>query len=237
MNESLVVLDPAVRQRGLHLPATARGLVMLVHADQASQQQSGHRFIADVLRANGLATLAVTLHAPVEQQLGIAAPGQVQVKHRLRAVFEWLSTQEACAKLPVALLGIDDAVRGCVAAAARCRPATLRTLILLDGRPYQVPKLLARLSQATLMVVGASDARSLNRHRAAIRLMSAPSRFEVLGMATRPVPAAGAHQAFAHAAMSWLDKTMGSENLSKPSGRAAPSAGHPHALGAPSSAG
>ncbi len=211
MNESLDVLDPAVRQRGLQLPASARGLVVLVHADTASQQHSGHRFIADVLRANDLATLAITLHPAEEQRLGLPAPGQVQVKQRLRAVLDWLATQTKPAALPMALLGVDDAVRGCVAAAARCRPAALRSLILLDGRPDQVPKLLERLSLPTLMVVGACDARSLNRHRAALRQMNAPSRLEVLKMATRPIPAPGAHQAFAHIAMGWLAKTLWAE--------------------------
>lgn len=211
MNESLDVLDPAVRQRGLQLSASARGLVVLVHADTASQQHSGHRFIADVLRANGLATLAITLHWAEEQRQGLPVPGQVQVKQRLRAVFDWLATQTKPAGLPMALLGVDDAVRGCVAAAARCRPAALRSLILLDGRPDHVPKLLERLSVPTLMVVGACDARSLSRHRAALRQMNAPSRLELLTMATRPIPAPGAHQAFAHIAMGWLAKTLWAE--------------------------
>ena len=211
MNESPDVLDPAVRQRGLQLPASARGLVVLVHADTASQQHRGHRFIADVLRANGLATLAVTLHPAEEQRLGLPAPGQVQVKQRLRAVFDWLPTQAMPAGLPMALLGVDDAVRSCVFAAARSRPGALRSLILLDGRPDLVPKLLERLSLPTLMVVGARDARSLSRHRAALRQMTAPSRLEVLNMATRPIPAPGAHQAIAHIAMGWLAKTLWAE--------------------------
>jgi hypothetical protein len=208
MDESLDVLDTAVRERGLQLPASARGLVLLVHADADSQQHSGHRFIADVLRANGLVTVAVTLRPAEEQRKGLPAPGQVQVNHRLRAVFGWLAAQRLPAELPVAMLGVDDAVRGCVAAAARYRPAGLRSLILFDGRPDQVSRMLARLSLPTLMVVGACDARSLDRHRAALRQMHAPSRLEVLKVATRPVPAPGAHQAFAHVAMGWLAKTL-----------------------------
>jgi len=208
MNEDLIVLDPAVRQRGLVWPASARGLVVLAHMDRASQQRSGQRFIADVLRANGLATLAVTLHPAEEQQAGRPPPGQVQIKHRLRAVFEWLATQMPGRQMPVALLGVDEAVRGCVAAAARYRPSALRSLILLDGRPDHVSKLLARLSLPTLMVLGACDSRSLNRHRAALRQMTAPSQLEVLAMKTQPAAAPGAHQACAHAAMRWLDRTL-----------------------------
>ncbi len=209
MNDQLVVLDPAVRLRGLQMPAQARGLVVLAHLDRASQQRNGQRFIADVLHANGLATLAVTLHPAEDQHAGLPPPGQVLIKHRLRAVFDWLATQTPTGQTPVALLGVDDAVRGCVAAAARCRPATLRSLILLDGRPYQASKLLARLSLPTLMVVGACDTRSANLHRAALRQMTAPSRLELLAMPTQPTAAPGAHQAFAHAALRWLDSTLG----------------------------
>lgn len=208
MTDALIVLDAVVREHGLQLPASARGIVMLVHLDAADQQRNGQRFIADVLRANGLATLTVTLHAPEEQRAGLPPPGQVQVKHRLRAVFDWLTAQQPLRQVPLALLGVDDAVRGCIAAAARFRPAALRTLLLLDGRPYHATHLLARLSLPTLMIAGACDARAQHRYRTALRQMSAPSRLELLSVATQPLPAAGAHQAVAHAAMLWLDKTL-----------------------------
>lgn len=230
MNESLDVLDPAVRQRGLQLPASARGLVVLVHADAASQQHSGHRFIADVLRANGLATLAINLWPAEEQGLSLQAPGQVEIKHRLRAVFDWLSVQTMPSALPMALIGVDDAVRGCVAAAARYRPAGLRSLILLDGRPDHVPKLLARLSLPTLMVLGACDTRTLNRHRSAIRQMNAPSRLELLKVATRPSPTPGAHQAFAHVAMDWLAKTLWAETAAVEAGHGLPGSSLPQSV-------
>lgn len=209
MTDHLTVLDPAVHQHGLQMPASARGLVVLAHLDRASQQRSGQRFIADVLRANGLATLAVTLHPDEAQRAGVPPPSQVVIKQRLRAVFDWLATQPPARHCPVVLLGVDDAVRGCVAAAARLQPTALRSLILLDGRPYHASKLLARLSQPTLMVVGACDTRSVNLHRAALRQMTAPSRLELLALPTQPTAAPGAHQAFAHVAMRWLDSTLG----------------------------
>jgi hypothetical protein len=132
----------------------------------------------------------------------------VQTKHRRRATFGWLGTQPNLQGLPIALFGVGDAVRGCVAAAVRFRLPGLRTLVLLDGRPYQSTQLLARLSQPTLMVVGACDARTLNLHRGALRQMNAPSRLDLLPMATRPVAAPGAHQAIAHATVDWLLKTL-----------------------------
>ena len=207
MNENLVVLDPVVRRDGLQLPESARGLVVIAHL-ASSPQCSGHRFIADVLRANGLVPLLVSLHPPEEQHLGQPAPGQVLIKRRLRAVFDWLSTQQAQRPLPVALLAIDGAVRGCVAVATRHGPSALRTVILLDGRPYHFSNLLARLSQPTLLLAGAGDAAALPQYRSAMRQMGAPATVELLRMATQPKAAPGAHQAIAHAAMTWFDKTL-----------------------------
>jgi len=206
--DDLQVLDPAVRLHGLQLPADARALVIVVQFDARSRQHHGHRFVLDVLHANGLATLSVTLHPGEDTLLEEARPGMVQTKHRLRAVFDWLAGQPALGSRPVALLGVGEAVRGCIAAAVRFRLPGLRTVVLLDGRPYQSLQLLARLSQPTLMVVGACDARTVNLHRAALRHISAPSRLDLLPMATRPVATPGAHQAIAHATMDWLQKTL-----------------------------
>ncbi len=219
MNENLVVLDPVVRRDGLQLPESARGLVVIAHL-APSPQCSGHRFIADVLRANGLATLLVSLHPPEEQRLGQAAPGQVLIKRRLRAVFDWLAVQQTPNPLPVALLAIDGAVRACVATATRCRPAALRTLILLDGRPYRFSHLLAQLSQPTLLLAGAHNAAGFPQYRAALRQMSATAHVELLPMATLPKAAPGAHQAIAHAAIAWLDKTLEPAAVARGSGRA-----------------
>lgn len=206
--ESLHFPDASVRARGLQMPTSARGLVIVVHPHGASRRRSGHCFVTDVLHANGLATLAIDLHTAEEQLRGDPAPGLVQMRYRIRAVFDWLSTQAVLGNRPVAMLGIDDAVTGCIAAAARHRPAALRSMVLLDGRPHQVAHLLSRLSLPTMFIVGRCDTRSAQRHRASIRLMTAPSRLELLPLSTRPIAATGAHQAFALAAMGWFAQSL-----------------------------
>lgn len=186
----------------------AHGVVLRVVVDAMSRQQSGHRFVTDVLLANGLATLDVTLRSAEDRALGIAPPGLVAAKHRLRAIFQWLSTHPTLAGLPIALVGIDGAVRSCIAAAARYRLPALRSLVLFEGQPYQAARLMACLSQPTLLVVGCCNERTLAKHRAALRQMSAPSRLEILPMRTSPTPAAGVHQAFAHVTLQWLAQTL-----------------------------
>lgn len=202
--------------------AQARGLVLMVAVHAESSQRSGLRFVTDVLHANGLATLDVSLHTADERARGIAPPGLVAAKHRLRAIFQWLSVHPALAGLPIALVGIDGAVRSCIAAAARYRLPSLRSLVLLEGQPFQAAQLMARLSQPTLLVIGACDARTLGKHRAALRQMSAPSRLDMLPLRTRPTPAAGVHQVFAHATLQWIAQTLPREGDATPRPAASP---------------
>lgn len=201
----------------------AHGLVLLVVVNAECPKQSGHRFVTDVLHANGLATLDVTLHTAHERELGIAPPGLVAAKHRLRTIFQWLSTHPTLAGLPIALVGIDGAVRSCIAAAARYRLPSLRTLVLFEGQPYRAAQLMARLAQPTLLVVGACDAHTLGKYRAALRQMSAPSCLDMLPLRTLPTPAAGVHQAFAHAVLQWLAQTLQREGDVPPGTAATPS--------------
>lgn len=203
-----VLLDPEARRDGLYMPDGTRALLLIAHPDGASRDHPGHGFVADVLRANGFATLPFSLHTPDEEAIGAAPPGMVQSRLRIRAVFDWLSLQPALGARPVALIGLDDAVPACIAAAAGQHMAGLRALILLDGHAESVPHHLQHLSLPTLFVLGRCDARRLARHRAATRDMSARHQLEVLPSSTRPCPAPGALEAFVCLALEWLDQTL-----------------------------
>lgn len=198
------VLEPGSRPHALHLRADTRGLVLIVHADAQSAGQPGQRFVADVLRANRFAVLSCSLRTAAEQ----AAPGKVEAKHRLRDMLGWAAAQVAAKPLPIALIGVADAVPACIAVAQRQAAAALSSLVLQDGRPSRVPLLLARLRMPALLVVGAHDARTLAAHRAALLQVPAGSRLELLAQATQPVAEAGAHEAFACAALAWLMQTL-----------------------------
>jgi hypothetical protein len=129
----------------------------------------------------------------------------VQSKQRVRAIAESVAGQPDLGGLPLALIGLGNAVQACAAAVARQNPARLQSLVVLDGRADQVPHHLARLSLPTLFVLGQASARRLARHRAATRDMSARHRTEVLQHPTHPQPARGALEAFACLAVAWFD--------------------------------
>lgn len=191
------------------LPAGARALVLLAHPDEASRQQAAHGFVADVLHANGFATLSFSLHTSQDMAAGLPPPGMVLGRQRLCALRDWVVRQPGLAGRPLALIGLGPAASACVAMAARADRVAIRSLVLLDARANLLTRHLARLSQPALFVLGQCGARSLARQRMAVRDIAAYHRLEMLSLPTLPRPAPGALEAFACLALGWMDRTLG----------------------------
>ena len=202
------LLDPVTVQRGLSVPAGARALVLIAHPDEASRTQAGHGFVADVLHANGFATLPFSLHTPQDRAAGLPPLGMVQGRRRLCGLCDWVLQQPSLGARPLALIGVGDAAPVCIAMAACGDRIEIRSLVLLDARADKLTRHLARLSQPALFVLGQCDARLLARQRMAVRDIPAGHRLEMLSLPTLPRPAPGALEAFACLALEWLDRTL-----------------------------
>ena len=113
------LLDSVTVKRGLSVPVGARALVLIAHPDEASRRQAGQGFVADVLHANGFATLPFSLHTSHDAAAGLPPPGMVQGRLRLRGLFDWVLQQRGLGAPPLALIGVGDAASVCVAMAAR----------------------------------------------------------------------------------------------------------------------
>jgi putative phosphoribosyl transferase len=209
-----MLLQAAAPSPAWSAPADARGLVLLVHPHAAGRHHAGYAFVADVLHANGFATLPLCMLTPAEEAANARLPGLLQSRQRLRAVFDWLAQQPAAGGWPVALIGLGDAVGGCVAAAAHHGALPVQSLVLLDGRADRFAHHLARLRVPTLFVLGCCDLRRQARLRVAMRDMTAARRLEVLQLATLPQPLPGALEAFACTVLEWLDQTLVPRRLS-----------------------
>ncbi len=202
------LLDSVTAQRGLLVPAGARALVLIAHPDEASRQQAGQGFVADVLHANGFATLSFSLHTSQDTAAGLRPPGMVQGRQRLCALLDWVLVQPGQGARPLALIGVGHAASACVAMAARADRIKIRSLVLLDARADRLTRHLVRLRQPALFVLGQCDRRLLARQRMAVRDIPAGHRLEMLGLPTLPRPAAGALEAFACLALDWMDRAL-----------------------------
>jgi predicted alpha/beta-hydrolase family hydrolase len=201
------LLDPVTAQRGLMASADARALVLIAHPNEASRRQAGHGFVADVLHANGFATLPFSLHTSQDMAAGLPPPSMVQGRRRLRGLIDWVRRQPGLGDCPLALIGVGDAASVCVAVAAGSDRSQIHCLVLLDARADKVVHHLARLSLPALFVLGQCDAAQLARQRVALPDIPAGHRLDMLSQPTLPQPAAGALEAFACSALEWLDRS------------------------------
>ncbi len=200
--KQVVVGEPAM-QGELAVASDAKALVLIVHADSLSRRDPGHRFIADVLRAHDLGTLAFSLRTPDEELARAPSPSVAEANARIGSVIEWIARRPALADRCVALFGMAGAVPGCVAAAAQ-GGSRIYSLVLQDGRFDLVGRELKRLRAPTLLIVGGTDPRRSALNRDAMKVMKCRHRLEVLPQATQPRAATGAHEAIACAAVAWL---------------------------------
>jgi hypothetical protein len=186
------------------VPADAKALVVIVHPDAASRRASGHRFVTDVLRANGLASLSLSLRTPREEAEGGPLPPPQELARRLaQALLALAPPHQRTQQGPPAsvLFGVGDAVPACVLAMQRPVLKSLRAMVLLDGPADAEPP--ARWPVPTLLIAGRDDGMAPTERRHRIQAVAPPHRLALLVAATRPAEA-GAYEAVACEVAAWM---------------------------------
>jgi hypothetical protein len=129
----------------LGVPADARGLVLIAHANSASLRRTDHRFVADVLQANGFATLAVALRGSGPALRPIDGSPPDASTPRLAQALAWRLQAPGLAALSLGILALPDAAVPCMAAVARLGIAGMHALVVVDAEAS-----LSRLAPAAL---------------------------------------------------------------------------------------
>jgi hypothetical protein len=181
------------------MPGDACGLLVVVHRGEASVQHPGRRFAADVLQANGLATLTIALSAD--------APDLEVDARQLESALAWLAGHRILAPLPRAMLGWTAAAPACLAFAAGPLAVRLDSLVIVDPEPMTSSPESTMPHTPTLLVRGARS-----RHGVPV---PAPHRRVVLAQATRPVADPGAYEAIACEALGWIGPHAGGTSLER----------------------
>ena len=92
---SLAAPQPVVFTRAglageLAMAEGASTLAVFAHATAAGRNHPGHRFMGDVLRANGVATLSIGLRTAEEEACGAPLAGVLELTLRMKAVLDSL---------------------------------------------------------------------------------------------------------------------------------------------------
>ena len=196
----------------LSIPTDARGIVVFAHGSGSSRNSPRNRFVADTLRAAGLATLLMDLLTEAEEaedvrtlalrfDIGLLA-------RRLASATDWLAQQPDVSALPVGYFGASTGAGAALVAAAE-RPAAVAAVVSRGGRNDLAGQSLGSVRAPTLLIVGGADEPVIEMNRDALRQMSALTHLEIIPGATHLFEEPGALEQVAMLARAWFAHYLG----------------------------
>lgn len=142
----------------IHVPRSARGLVILADVVGGSVARAQHGVLERKLRAEALATLSLDLlDAGEAHDRHNVCDVELQAA-RLLEVARWLSTRRDTASLPLGYFGTGAGAGAALLAAAR-EPERVRAVVCGGGRPDVALYWLPRVKAPTLLIVSERDMR------------------------------------------------------------------------------
>ena len=191
----------------LAVPEGARGVVLFAHGSGSSRHSPRNRFVADVLRQAGLATLLVDLLTPEEEAIDqITRHLRFDIdllSERLTAAIDWLTDQPGTRGLAIGLFGASTGAAGALRAAAN-RPDLVRAVVSRGGRPDLAGAALDRVRAATLLIVGADDAPVIPLNQSALARLREPRKLVLIPGATHLFEERGTLEQAARLARDWF---------------------------------
>ena len=186
VEEIRVRAGAVILRAGLAVPQGPVGLVILA---QPCATTTRTRYVAEALRARGLATLVVELLTEREEHLDrIDSSLRFDIDmlaERLLAVTAWVTDESSLSHLPIALVGDGTGAAAALCAASR-KPDVIRAVVSRAGRADLAGSALPIVRAPTLFIVGGNDHAVHELDRAAIENMTALTQLAI-------IPGAGHH--------------------------------------------
>lgn len=207
-DEPVVVPVGSVELQGdLSIPQSPRGLVLFAHGSGSSRMSPRNRLVAEVLRANALATFLFDL-LTVDEEARDAVDASLRfdipfLAERLDGVTTWVREQRRTIDLPIGYFGASTGAAAALIAAAE-RPNDVAAVVSRGGRPDLAADWLGRVQAPTLLIVGGADTVVLELNRQALRAIAAPKRLAVVPGATHLFEEPGTLEEVADLAASWF---------------------------------
>ena len=192
-----------ILRAGLAVPQGPVGLVIFAQPGAASART---RYVAEALRARGLATLVVDLLTEREEHFDrIDSSLRFDIDllaERLLAVTTWVTDESNLSHLPIALFGEGTGAAAALCAASR-KPDLIRAVVSRAGRADLAGSALPIVRAPTLFIVGGNDHAVLELDRAALDKMTALTQLAIIPGAGHHFDEAGALDEVAELAAEW----------------------------------
>ncbi len=209
-----VSVGKVVLEGNLCLPEGSRGVVAFAHGSGSSRHSPRNRYVAQVLRDAGLATLLFDLLTAEEEAEDIQT-GKLRfdislLTQRLVAATDWLKENTETRKLSVGYFGASTGAAAALIAAAE-RPDIVAAIVSRGGRPDLAAKVLPHVKAPTLLIVGGNDFPVIELNREALAGLIVEKELAIVPGATHLFEEPGALEKVAKLAANWFTAHLKSE--------------------------
>ncbi len=194
------------------VPEAARGVVLFAHGSGSSRHSPRNRYVAQVLRQAGLATLLFDLLTLEEESVDVRT-AQLRfdielLAQRLLLATDWVVKQPEVQGLTIGYFGASTGAAAALVAAAEA-PHHLGAVVSRGGRPDLAGPALARVQAPTLLIVGGEDAQVIDLNRQAMEQLRCNKRLEIVPGATHLFEEPGTLEEVARLARAWFEAHLG----------------------------
>ncbi len=211
--EVRVPVGPVELEGNLGIPDGARGTVLFAHGSGSGRHSPRNRYVAEALRAAGLATLLIDLLTPDEEE------EDLRTRHlrfdvgllsgRLAGATGWLLENPDTQELRVGYFGASTGAGAALVSAAQ-HPEAVGAVVSRGGRPDLAKEALPRVAAPTLLIVGGEDEPVIGMNREALEKMSAEKKLKVVPGAGHLFEEPGKLEEVARLAAGWFTHHLGS---------------------------
>jgi len=196
----------------LSIPDHAQAIVVFAHGSGSSRFSPRNRFVADVLRDAGLATLRVDLLTVEEERIdSVTNRYRFDVPllaSRLKAATDWVETTDPLRSMRIGYFGASTGAAAALIAAAH-RASSIAAIVCRGGRPDLASVALPHVTAPTLFIVGEEDHPVVERnHEALERLGSSHKELRLVAGASHLFEEAGTLQEVAQMSAAWFGEFL-----------------------------
>jgi len=208
--EVVVNLDGVTLEGTLVVPVDAQGIVLFAHGSGSSRHSPRNRYVAQVLRSQGIGTLLFDLLTRPEE-LADQRSGELRfdipfLARRLVGATHWIANNAGTRDLKVGYFGASTGAAAALVAAAELS-TLISAIVSRGGRPDLAGRALAVVRAPTLLIVGSKDTPVITMNREALaHLQCADKKLVIIPGATHLFEEPGTLEAAAKVAAEWFSR-------------------------------
>ena len=208
--EVSIDVEGATLEGTLVLPRGAEGLVLFAHGSGSSRHSPRNRYVAQVLQANGIATLLFDLLTRREESIDQYS-GELRfdipfLAKRLADATKWIMTSPDTKDLKVGYFGASTGAGAALMAGAEF-PNVISAVVSRGGRPDLAGDALELVQVPTLLIVGGDDEPVIGMNREALAKLKSPDKkLVIVPGATHLFEEPGTLEEVARVAAEWFSR-------------------------------